>query len=140
MKLINSDTTKNELAQPPENQYEAQQAFYTPSERYRKVLDILDKDITLSNLGDTERRELVLLVRLILNAIEYEELQGWEAGAISNYWIQRAALSVTSSRAKNGFTALLSKTTIEDIKQKVEETRKEPPKPNIVSRMIPGVG
>jgi hypothetical protein len=109
------DTTKKELAAPPETAFEANQQFYTPSERYRKVMDILDKDINLANFNQKDRREFTLIVRIMLNAIKLEDMRGWRdevSREISNYWVQRAAILVSETRATDGFTARLSKTNI----------------------------
>jgi hypothetical protein len=131
MARVIEDTTKEELENPPETNWEASQLFYTPSTRYRKVLNILDKDLTLANLGRYERRELLLICRIMLNAIKLEDVRAGEANTkiinreISDYWIQRASLAVTSSRAKEGFTALLTKTDIKKEQVNKDEVVKD---------------
>lgn len=115
---LQKDPTREELQNAPENSYEAEANFYTPSSRYRNILTILDKDITLAKLGQLERKELILISRILLNSITLEDKKGWkdENGEpnreLSNYWIQRAALCVTSTRAIDGFTAELSRSQI----------------------------
>jgi len=147
MAKVIDDTTARELETPPETAYEASQLFYTPSERYRKVLKILDKDLTLANLGAYERRELLLICRIMLNAIKLEDVRAHDAGItaeedtnreISDYWIQRASLAVTSSRAKEGFTALLTKTDIKKEQTTKHEQVKDATNRGFLSGFRPG--
>ena len=142
--LVEDDTTAKELENPPETGYEASQLFYTPSERYRKAFKIIDKDLTLADLGHYERRELLLLCRILLNAIKLEDMKGWKLPdgtpnrEISDYWIQRAALAVTSSRAKGGFTALLTKTDIKREHQQKDETLTDKTQRGFLAGFKPG--
>jgi len=145
--LITGDPTQGELKQPAETAYEANQHFYTPSERYRKILDILDKDIILANFEAKEMREMTLVTRIMLNSIELEDTKGWKGPdgqpnrEISDYWIKRAALIVSLSRAKRGETARLSRTGISEQRIKKDEStligEKKGGLPNPFSGFIP---
>jgi len=112
-RIIQGDPTAREMAQAPESAHEADVQFYTPSARYRAIADFIDKDIVLSNLGQRERREVILIIRILLNAIKTEDSKGWDS-SISDYWLRRLVATCTTTRALEGFTAKLSRTKISD--------------------------
>lgn len=130
-RIISGDPTVKELQQPPESSHEANVQFYTPSARYREVADFIDKDLVLSNLTHRERREVILIIRILLNSIKLEDSKGWkekngEANReISNYWFRRLVATATTTRALGGFTAKLSRTHISDETLKHDQTIKQ---------------
>ena len=122
------DPTARELNSPPESAHEADVQFYTPSARYRAIADFIDKDLVLSNLGDKERREVILIIRILLSATKLEEQKGWAApdqarnSEISDYWLRRLVATTTTTRALKGFTANLSRTHISDERLRHDQT------------------
>lgn len=145
-RIIQGDPTARELQAPPESSHEADVQFYTPSERYRTIASFIDKDIVLSKLGQRERREVTLEIRILLNAIQIEEVKCWKLPngepdtRISDYWLRRLVTTATTTRALDGFTANLSRTHISDERLRHDQTMSLPSGKSPIDFMKPGGG
>ena len=145
-RIIQGDPTAKELNQPPENRHEADVQFYTPSARFRGIAEFIDKDIVLAHLGIKERRELILIIRILLSAIKLEDSKGWldrdnkPNREISTYWLQRLVATAVTSRAIDGEAAKLSKTLISDERLQHNQNITMPKQKNAFDLVRPGGG
>jgi len=109
---------------PPETREELDYEVVTPSGKYRKAYDLLQKDMVLSKLN-AKKQQFIELSASIDSELNYLEKQkGINLNETRDYFLRQAMVKVEASRAIEGRTLEMLRTQIQKYTGKQEMTQK----------------